>query len=298
MSKFKITLLVFLSFWALSSSALSRHHSNSRRNYYDGMLRKGFHMGLQGAINSTWIIKQNNYNTLNLFYVPIVKQSEMDYVFTWGGQVGASIGYNFIKRFGIEFRPSFSWAGQKYDDNFTGPVASNGVEGAGGIYQPNTSIPNWQHYYSGTFAYVNVRRVVKFNYIQLPIFAKFQTRLGDIANYYVMAGPQINIRQSASENVWVNNYPYVYSGQLTPDERFQKVDIGIALNTGVDIFATDWMYVNVGLESFIALNDLNGSKLKQIGWYDKNHITYQQSHNFYLGLNAGVHFFLLRKNYY
>ena len=298
MSKFKITLLLLLSFLALSSSASPRRHSNARRTYYDGMLRRGFHMGLQGSVNSTWIIKQNNYNTLNLFYVPIVRQSEMDYVFTWGGQAGVNIGYNFFKRFGIEFHPSFSWAGQKYNDNFTGPVASNGVEGAGGIYQPNTSIPNWQHYYSGTFAYVNVQRVIKFTYIQLPFFAKFQTHLGDIANYYIMAGPQINIRQSGSENISVNYYPYTYPGQLTPDQRFQKLDYGLALNTGVDIFANDWIYVNIGLESFIALNDLNGSTLKNLGWYDKNHVSYQQSHNFYLGLNAGVHFYFVRKNFY
>ena len=298
MSKFKITLLLLLSFLALSSSASPRRHSNARRTYYDGMLRRGFHMGLQGSVNSTWIIKQNNYNTLNLFYVPIVRQSEMDYVFTWGGHAGVNIGYNFFKRFGIEFHPSFSWAGQKYNDNFTGPVASNGVEGAGGIYQPNTSIPNWQHYYSGTFAYVNVQRVIKFTYIQLPFFAKFQTHLGDIANYYIMAGPQINIRQSGSENISVNYYPYTYPGQLTPDQRFQKLDYGLALNTGVDIFANDWIYFNIGLESFIALNDLNGSTLKNLGWYDKNHVSYQQSHNFYLGLNAGVHFYFVRKNFY
>lgn len=298
MCKFKITLIIFICFLTLSSSAAYRGHrgrSNIRRMYYQGMLRTGFHVGVQGSLNSTWITQQNNYNTLNLFLVPIVRQSEMDYVFSWGGQIGANIGYNILKRFGIEFHPSYSWAGQKYDDDFTGPVASTGLRGPTGIYQPNTSIPNWQHYYSATFGYVNVKRVVKFNYIQLPVFAKYQTHLGDIACYYVMLGPQLNIRQSASESIWVNYYPYTYPGQLTPNQRFQAVDFGVALNSGVDIYATDYLYFNVGLESFIALNDLNGNTLKQLGWYDKNHVSYQPSHNFYLGLNAGVHFYLGRR---
>jgi len=298
MSKFKITLLVFMCFLALSSSA-RRGHRNNRRMYYDGMLRTGLHMGLQGSLNSTWIIQQNNYNTLNLFYVPIVRQSEMDYVFTWGGQGGVNIGYNFVKRFGLEFRPSFSWAGQRYNDNFTGPVASDGIVGANGLYQPNTSITNWQHYYSGTFAYVNVTRTIKFTYIQLPIMAKYQTHIGDIASYYLMIGPQINIRQSGSESITVNYYPYTYPGELSPKQRFQALDYGLALNTGVDIYANDWLYFNVGLESFIAIDDLNGSTLKNLGWYDKNHVSYQPSHNFYLGLNAGVHFFVGgRKRFY
>lgn len=95
MSKFKITLLVFMCFLTLASSAAPRGrrgHRSNRRMYYDGTLRTGLHIGLQGSLNSTWIIQQNNYNTLNLFYVPIVRQSEMAYVFSWGGQAGANIG--------------------------------------------------------------------------------------------------------------------------------------------------------------------------------------------------------------
>jgi len=301
MSKFKITLIVFLSFLTLSASAEMRSrrgHRNMRHLSYDGMLRTGFHMGVQGSVNSTWILNQNNYNTLNLFYIPIVRQSEMDYVFTWGGQVGAELGYNILKRFGIEFHPSFSWAGQTYDDNFTGPVATNGQILPNGLYAPNTSIPNWQEYYSGTYKYVNVRREIKFHYLQFPIYAKYQTHIGDIANYYIMLGPQINVRGVSSENIWVNYYPYHYPGELSTDQRFQKIDAGLSLNTGVDIYATDWLYFNIGVVSFIALNDLNGPALKELGWYSKNDVDYQTSHNFYIGLHGGIHFYFGRKHYY
>jgi hypothetical protein len=229
----------------------------------------------------------------------------MDYVFTWGGQVGADIGYNFSKRFGIDFQPSFSWAGQTYDDNFTGPVAAiaNPNQGTGQPqYIPDPSVvanpvnpSNPTPYFSGTYAYVNVRREVKFTYLQFPLYAKFQTHIGDIANYYLMLGPQINYRESASETIWVNYWQYRYPNELSPDQKFQKIDYGIAFNTGVDIYATDWMYFNIGLAGFYAINDLNGDALKDLGWFDKNHVSYQPSHNFYLGLHAGVHFYITPK---
>jgi hypothetical protein len=268
------------------------------------MLRKGFHMGVQGSLNSTWILNQNNYNTLNLFYIPIVRQSEMDYVFTWGGQVGANIGYNFVKQVGIEFQPSFSWAGQTYDDNFVGPVATNGVMNTAGIYQPDpqyAKVVNGQTtypYYSGDYRYINVRREVKFQYLQLPLYVKYQTHIGDIANYYIMAGPQINIREAASENIWVNHALYRYAGEFTTDQKFQKIDYGVTLNTGVDIYATDWMYFNIGVVTFVAINDLNGETMKHLDWYSKNDVSYQKSRSFYMGLHGGIHFFLGKKKYY
>ncbi len=297
MSKFKITLIVFMSFLTLTTSA----HRKMKRLYFDGMMRTGLHIGVQGSLNSTWILQQNNYNTLNLFYIPIVRQSEMDYVFTWGGQVGGNIGYNFKKRWGIEFHPSFSWAGQTYDDNFTGPVAAV-YNSTSNTFSPDPNVvanpvnpTNPNPYFSGTYKYVNVRREVKFTYLQFPIYAKYQTHIGDIASYYLMLGPQFNYRESASENIWVNHSLYKYPNELGVDQKFQKVDYGISLNTGVDIYATDWMYFNIGIVSFIALNDLNGDVLKQLGWYDKNHVSYQESRNFYIGLHGGIHFYLGKK---
>jgi hypothetical protein len=290
MSKIKITLIVFLSFLALSSSA----HRRMRYSIYDGMLRTGFHIGVSGSVNSTWILNQNNYNTLNLFYIPIVRQSEMDYVFTWGGQVGVTLGYNFIKRFGIEFEPSFSWAGQTYDDNFVGPVAAV-YNGATNSFSPDLTIPNVSHYFVGNYSYVNVRREIKFTYLQFPIYAKYQTHIGDIASYYIMLGPQFNVRNTASENIWVNHYPYTYAGELSVNQRFQKYDYGMSLKTGVDIYANDWMYFDIGVVTFIAFNDLNGDALKSLGWYSKNDVDYQKSHSFYMGLHGGIHVYLTKK---
>ncbi|MCW3125276.1 MAG: hypothetical protein JWO03_934 [Bacteroidetes bacterium] len=293
MSKVKITLVVFISFLSLAVSARSK----MKVSYYDGMLRKGFHMGVTGSFNSSWILNQNNYNTLDLFYVPIVRQSEMDYVFTWGGNIGVNLGYNFHKKWGIEFEPSFSWAGQKYDDDFSGPVAAK--------YDPTTKTfvddvvkdPNG-YYFRNDYSYVNVRREVKFRYIDFPIFAKFQTHIGDVANYHIMLGPQVNYRTFASEYVTVNHHEYSATddqgNRYSPDEKFKKLDIGLALKTGVDVYPKEWMYFDIGISSFIALNDLNGSTLKDLQWYSKNDVDYQKSRNFYLGIHLGMHFFIGR----
>ena len=292
MSKVKITLLVFLSFLVLTASARSK----MRRSTYDGMLRTGFHMGVSGSFNSSWILNQNNYNTLDLFYVPIVRQSEMDYLFTWGGNVGVALGYNIKKKWGIEFEPSFSWAGQTYDDDFSGPVAA--------VYNTTTKKfvddvsrdPNG-YYFRNDYSYVNVRREIKFRYIDFPIFAKFQTHIGDVANYHIMLGPQVNYRYFASENVWVNHHPYVDANAFTPEQKFKRVDVGLALKTGVDIYPKEWMYFDISISTFIAITDLNGDALKSLNWYSKNDVKYQSSRNYYVGLHAGLHFFVNRPRY-
>jgi hypothetical protein len=274
-----------------------------KTSYYDGMLRKGFYMGVSGSFNSSWILNQNNYNTLDLFYVPIVRQSEMDYVFSWGGNVGVNLGYNFHKKWGIEIEPSFSWAGQKYDDDFSGPVAA--IEKVDPITRKHyfvrdvTKDPNG-YYFRDDYSYVNVRREIKFTYIDFPVFVKFQTHIGDIANYNIMLGPQLNYRTFASEYVAVNHHEYSalddQGNRYPPEAKFKKLDIGLALKTGIDIYPKEWMYFDIGLSSFIALNDLNGDALKNLSWYSKNDVKYQTSRNFYLGVHVGLHFFIGRAN--
>lgn len=282
-------------FLVLSVSARSK----MRHYTYDGMLRKGFYMGLTGSFNSSWILNQNNYNTLDLFYVPIVRQSEMNYVFTAGGNVGANFGYNIKNKWGIEFEPSFSWGGQIYDDAFSGPVAAVYDKPTRTFKPDYVNVPNADFYFRDDYSYVNVHRVVKFNYINFPIYGKFQTHIGDIANFYLMLGPQVCYRTFASEYVEVNHHEWggLNGDRIPADEKFQKLDVGLSLKPGVDVYAKDWMYFSIGLNTYIGLTDLNGSSLKDLGWFSKNDVDYQKSRNFYMGLQLGMHFFLTPKPY-
>jgi hypothetical protein len=132
---------------------------------------------------------------------------------------GSGAGVQFQKKWGIEFEPSFSWSGQTYDDDFVGPVAAKA--GPHSTYVPDGN-PDHLAFFSGNYSYINVRREVKFRYIQFPIYLKFQAHIGDIANYYIMIGPQINYRQFGSENIWVKHVHYIDSLAFSPDQKFQN----------------------------------------------------------------------------
>jgi len=233
--------------------------------------QKGFHIGAGGSFNTTWILNQNNYGTLAAFSTPIVKQSEMNYKPTWGGNAGIVLGYNGDKNWGIQAEIQYNVTGQKYEDNFLGPATiPEGTLGAGG-------------------GRVNVKREVKLSYIQIPVMAKFTSNKGHIAKAYIMVGPQFGVRVSASEEVKVADF--VYSSEplaYTSNEKFQTFDVGVVLQTGADIYATDKLYFNAGITVYGGLFDINGSVLKN--WFSKNDPSYQKSYNFRAGINLGVHY--------
>jgi hypothetical protein len=96
----------------------------------------------------------------------------------------------------------------------------------------------------------------------------------------------------------VNNVESVDAKKYTPDQKFQKIDAGLLLNLGLDVYPKEWLVISVGLPTYIGLTDLNGKFLKTIDWYSKNDLNYQKSRNFRIGLQAGVHYFFNRGNAY
>ena len=233
--------------------------------------QQGFHIGASGSFNSTWILNQNNYGTLAAFSPPIVKQSEMNYKPTWGGNAGIVLGYNGTPNWGVQGEIQYNATGQKYEDNFIGPATiPEGTFGSGGTR-------------------VNVKRDVKLSYIQIPVMVKFSSNKGRVAKAYVMLGPQFGLRLTASEEVKVAGY--IYSSEplaYSSKEKFQTFDLGIALQTGADIYATDKLYFNAGIVVYGGLFDINGKVLKN--WFSKNDPSYQKSYNFKAGINVGVHY--------
>jgi hypothetical protein len=65
--------------------------------------QKGFHAGLSGGYNLTFIINQNNYGGPEYEYAP-----------TYGYMYGLSAGYNFDKHFGLQAEGEMSKQGQHY----------------------------------------------------------------------------------------------------------------------------------------------------------------------------------------
>lgn len=235
--------------------------------------QKGFHLGANGTFNSTWILNQNNYGTLAPFSNGIVRASEMNYLPTWGGNGGIVLGYNADRNWGVQAEVQYNATGQKYEDNFEGPA----------------NIPE------GTFGSaaerVNVKRYVKLSYIQIPIMAKFTSNKSHVVKAYVMLGPQFGVRVSASEEVKVAGYVYLPDSlAFTPKQKFQSFDIGLVLQTGADIYATDKLYFSAGITVYGGLFDINGKALRRLDWYSKNDINYQKSFNFRAGLTLGIHY--------
>lgn len=239
----------------------------------------GFYMGVSGTFSSTWILNQNNYGTLEPFQKSYVKQSEMDYLPTWGGNGGVVLGYNFLKNIGVKAELQYNVTGQKYEDNFEGP-ATVPVD-SGFITLGSASVR------------VNVKRTIKLQYLQIPILFKALAGKSDKAKFFVCIGPQIGFRTYAFEEVKVGDIPY-NNLPFKPSEKFKAVDVGLALQTGVEIYATQYLFIDIGLSAYGGLNDLNGKVLKELDWYSKNDVSYQKSYNFRGGLMVGVHYLFIK----
>jgi len=65
--------------------------------------QKGFHVGLEGAYNATFIINQDAYG-----------EQELDYAATTGFAGGLAIGYNIDNHFGLQLEAVSSNQGQHY----------------------------------------------------------------------------------------------------------------------------------------------------------------------------------------
>jgi Outer membrane protein beta-barrel domain len=252
-----------------------------------GKLRKGFQIGLTGALNSAWIIKQTNYNTLFLFKNPTVRQSDMAYKVNVGGALAIQAGYNFDDHWGLIAEPGIVWSGQRYADNFVGPLIK-GYNTQYGVLDSLESNPGR----------INVKRSVSLTFFQLPIYARYQCKLSDKVNFYAMLGPQLNFRMGASEVLKVNDREALDSLGLTASQKFASFDFGATLQAGVDVYLNDWMYIDAGINAYYGLLDINGSTLKDIGWYSKNISTYRSSKNMWGGIHVGIHIYLIKDAYY
>lgn len=244
------------------------------------LAQKGFHVGVSGTFSSTWILNQNNYGTLAPFKQSYVKQSEMDYTLTWGGKSGVVLGYQFDKNFGLKAEVQYNVTGQKYEDNFEGPATV--PVGTDSVTLGSASTR------------VNVKRSIKLQYIQIPIM--FKALVGgkrDKVKFLFCIGPQIGIRTYASEEVKVGDIPYDNLA-FKPAQKFKPVDVGLAMQTGIEIYALPYLFIDVALSAYGGLNDLNGKVMKDLEWYSKNDVKYQKSYNFCAGLLVGVHYIFVK----
>ncbi len=236
--------------------------------------QKGFHIGASGTFAATFIYTQNNYGTLAPFELGVVRASEMNYKFTLGGRGGVVLGYNFKHNWGLQAEVQYLSTGQKYEDNFTGPAdLPSGKVGGGG-------------------ARVNVKRDIRLTYVRIPLMAKYISNGGHVAKFYCALGPEFGVRILAKEEVRIANRIYQDTLGFSPDQKFQRFDLGVALQLGTEIFVTDNLYLDIGLSGVIGAWDINGKALKNIDWYSKNDLNYQKSFVTNVGIVAGIHYII------
>ena len=230
--------------------------------------QKGLHLGITTAINSSWIINQNNYGTLSGFSDPIVRQSELAYKYKLGYQVGLACTYNFTHHVGLMTELLFNKAGQDYEDNMQ--------EGK---------------------LRINVKRFVNLSYFQIPISFKYTTLKGNRVKYYFHVGPQVGCLLSSDEKVYIDGALKADSTGISANRKFSKLDFGLQLGTGVEVFLSKHLYLGIGFNSYLGLVDISGKEIKGLDWFSKNDINYQRSKNFRGGLVISLNYAFQNKTY-
>ncbi|MGB1247806.1 MAG: outer membrane beta-barrel protein, partial [Chitinophagales bacterium] len=201
--------------------------------------------------------------------------SELDYQLTFGYTFGASLGYNFTNSIGLQAEFNVDKAGQKYKDGIAYEVPG-GVE------------------------YVDVFRDVDLHYFQIPLLFMYQPykkRFGYTKKirFYFGVGPQFGFLLSAKENIEIDREGVDNNlAGVQPKDKFSTIDMGLAANTGLNMFLgrSKNIYVNLGVNMYLGLTDINGKTIKDLNYYSDNDVKYQSSRIFRGGLNVGIHYMI------
>jgi len=243
----------------------------------------GLHLGFQGQFNSAWILNQNNYQL-----------SEMDYEYKLGPAGGVVLGYNWHQNFGAQIELNYAFMGQDYSDI---------VRDFSQSYNPD--IPN-QLYPVLTYRYVDLR------YIQVPMLFKYmEGDAKDAIKYHILGGLQFGYLVSADQRYTSDinetdeqkdipqiEAPQSYvpdfdnAGGITPQiDYFNRMDIGVLFDIGVDIYVNDKMYFSPGLRGSFGFLDINSESTRELEPAKGENI-YKASHNAFVGVVLGINFMM------
>jgi hypothetical protein len=186
----------------------------------------------------------------------------------------------FSDKFGIEGDLVFETAGQKYN----------------GIIRQDTD--------TSTFFDVDVDRNINLNYVRLPILFRYQKDFSSSTSlkkwsYILGAGPTIGYLISTSESVDIK-YPGIAHNlnQIPTEDKFQRLDLGLALQNGVQYNYNNYILLRMSLNFHLGLLDINSAIMNNEAYYEANEGEYKQSRNFNIALVAGVYYSFAQKRFY
>ena len=242
--------------------------------------QQGIHFGFHGQMNSIWILNQNNY-----------EYSEMDYEYKFGPNGGLTLGYNWEDNFGIQVEFNYAQMGQDYSDIMKdfGPTE-------------DTSKPDLQ-------TKVLTYRYVDLNYLQVPILFKYmEGDTKDAIKYQLLGGLQLGYLLSAEQTYTadvMNIYPddqkpvdiapqsgvpdFRGNASVNGTDYFQKLDVGLLLDVGADIYVNDKLYFSPSFRGYYGFFDINAKETRNLQPAQGENI-YLASHNAYIGFSLGINF--------
>ncbi|MCF8368995.1 MAG: PorT family protein [Bacteroidales bacterium] len=213
-------------------------------------------VGAGGALTSVWIMNQSFYG-----------EPEIDYAPKIGYMANFRLGYNFTENVSVMTELQYSLQGQKYD----GKQSFNGNK-------------------------YDVARDINLRYLNIPLFFKYG--FGDKeTKFRFLIGPQIGLLLEATQEytrdgnkIGTEKTDLDGNSFLTDEteisDRFESMDIGIAVDVGADIHLSDQWFINAGFRGNYGFTDINAASF-QIKNIDGE---YTPSHNFWGGLYVGINY--------
>lgn len=237
-------------------------------------------MGFGGHVGASFIFGQNTYDVK--WKVPGVREFELAYDGTLSYSGGGVVGYNFKPQFGLEWQAGYATAGMKYED-----TDRNGV-----IHRKQVDL-----------RYATIGMAVRYS----AIFKKNRYKQKQKVRLAIVAGPRIGIRTKGSLTYSLElpgvitvddaqlNYPYefpdyndsdVYTNPTGSDDAFfNKIDVGLVVRVGVDIFPSEYFYISPAVTGYLGIADINASEFRIHDGYGASHtgdIGFQCTMGFYL----------------
>lgn len=257
----KKALLVFFSLLSLSIYA-------QRDNQLE--------IGLGGAYNAVLITQQNFYG-----------ETEIDYAMPpkFGYVGNLALGYGISDNFSVNAEFQYSIQGIKYgQDN-----SQNGDF----YLAPDTDQVNQ--------SFEDPSREITLSYFNIPVLAKFSFgRPANNTKFRLMLGPQFGflldaqqdyLRNGAQVETFVKDLDGQWFDVTSADitDRYENLDVGIVFDMGVDVYATHYFMINVGLRVNYGLMDINAEPYRLPS---RDGDPYTASHNAFGGIYLGLNYLL------
>jgi hypothetical protein len=220
--------------------------------------QKGLGFGFGGAVNSTWILNQNTYGDAEL---------KTKSKFNTEGQV--TVGYNILPCFGVWTGFGVAKLGQKYEGEQNSLKATRNID---------------------------------LLYSVVPVLLRFSAG-GERVKFHGLVGPEFAFLRYASQEyerggTVLSDTSAVSLSGLHFDKganditgRYQKNDILLLVDLGIDLYLTSSLFINAGLKINYGFKDINAADYRLPN--SKNE--YKASQNAYAGISVGINY-LIKKD--